>query len=968
MAAAVRRWLAPAPLTALAVAVLAVLPALLVPGILATRAGGDSPFLLQRVQQMAVTLAAGHVPPRWMPDGAYGLGYPFWNFYAPLVYLYAGLVALLGGGVVGAIKVAVLACFLAAAAGMYRLGERLWGSAGAALVASAAYTLAPYHLVNLYVRGDALAELAAYAVFPWLLVAIDHARRRRSAGSIAGVAVACAALALAHNVSAVLFVPVALLFLVWPRERGPGASRLAGSEHDPRGRPPGPEPVDWARVPWARRPAAWTLAALDWVEWRAWRRWRSLRGRGLLAAVAGLALGLALAAWFWVPALAERGQVQLAANTTGYFNYAGHFRGLDAVDVRPVFDYTVNAGRQPWRVGLAQLALAALGTVLAWRRGRRREAGLWLVVGFGALVMITPLSRPLWAALPLLPFVQFPWRWLSVVAFATSLLAAPVGAGRWWRAALAVAVLALATLPGLTVETLSVRAVDRADIQSFEVFSNNLGTTVRSEYLPTAVQPRPASSVDVVQGREGVPRAQAGIASVTLLRSGPTFQEWQVDVAGDQPATVAFPTLWFPGWLATLQREPRAAPVLGAGPDGKPIPTPAAQPDQARTVTRATGVVPGSGWQRLELAPGRYLLRLDLGRSDVRAMAEGLSLAALLLVLALLLVNRRRDWRALAAWLLVGLIGSVLLARLLPVGADRGPVTQDRVRSAWPHANPAGLYFGEAHLTGAHPSAETVAAGQDLGVDLSWAAAPEEYAVDLALVSPAEPVYGVPDIRAQAEGNLVEGDDRLTLAVPADATDGLYYVRMRVRSGDKVLPAESADGFSLASLLRREPVRFQLGDVYLGPVRVRSTDTGGAVTATPLARMGDVSLLKVATEQEGRRLRVDMTWQADKLQAVEYKTSVRLLNAAGKVVAQDDQLPLYGYFPATAWPAGQPWDDRRWLDLPDGLAPGNGYTAEVVLYTELPAQELGSARVPGVAISAQPPTPSPSPHPVKGTD
>jgi hypothetical protein len=44
------------------------------PGIVNTRGGGDSPFLLQRLHQMTVNLRVGVFPVRWMPDAAYGLG------------------------------------------------------------------------------------------------------------------------------------------------------------------------------------------------------------------------------------------------------------------------------------------------------------------------------------------------------------------------------------------------------------------------------------------------------------------------------------------------------------------------------------------------------------------------------------------------------------------------------------------------------------------------------------------------------------------------------------------------------------------------------------------------------------------------------------------------------------------------------------------------------------------------------
>jgi len=371
---------------ALAVAAAAVAPALAVHGIVATRAGGDSPFLLQRVHQISVALAAGHFPPRWMPDAAYGLGYPFWNYYAPLAYLAAGLLAVFTGSIVGSIKVATLVAFLLAAAGAYRLGRETWSSSGSGLLAAVAYTVAPYHLVNVYVRGDALAELAAYAVYPWLLVALDRARERRTAGAVAGLALAFAALLVSHNIGALLFLPVVAAYCVWrmaPSPDWPALWRRMAPLPTPPDRSDGPAAAgrgreytaDWRRVPQGvpvsqlvtvrgplSAPAAWTLRCLLALEHRLWPLQRVWPGRGAVAVGVGLALGTLLAAWFWAPALLERDAVQLEQNLTGFFNYAGHFRGLDLVDLSLPFDYSMGEGGcTPCRTGLVQLLVAALG-------------------------------------------------------------------------------------------------------------------------------------------------------------------------------------------------------------------------------------------------------------------------------------------------------------------------------------------------------------------------------------------------------------------------------------------------------------------------------------------------------------------------------------------------------------------------------------------------------------------------------
>lgn len=1005
-----------APWLALLVAIAAVFPALALPGLPATHAAGDSPFLLQRVHQMAAALIAGHFPPRWMPDAAYGLGYPFWSFYSPLAYLVAGALVVLGGNsYVGAIKVTWLLCFAGAGAGAYRLGRTTWGGTGAGLLASAAYTFAPYHMVNVYVRGDALAELAAYALLPWVLVAVDRVVDRPTAGAVAKLATALALLLVSHNVSALLGTPLILAYAIWrlaiwrsgsppagragaaarPGELGPPAgwdgsgdpTRLAtaaGAAGPAEPRPAGhrrPPPAIAARdaVPpsrgWLRPPALALRAALV-IEHRLWARQPRGRRRAAVGLGLGLALGGLLAAWFVLPAaFLERDVVQLEHNLTGYFHYANHFRGRDLVDLRPWFDYAVDdVTGAPTRMGLAQLVLALLGAAVALRGprpargaadGPDRRAGappiaasspawrlpemFWLAVAVVTTVMITPLSRPLWDHVPLLPFAQFPWRWLGVQALALALLAGPLArlGGATARGALmggmavlaGVAALAAAAMAALPLETLAVDNVTRADLTAFEVFTGNIGSTVRAEYLPAAAAPRPMSSVDAALGHDGGPRVIEGsgaIESATLISRDAARQEWQVRLRGEDRAVVAFPTLWFPGWTAAVD-------------DGPPRPTEA---------------LAGSGWLTMVLEPGacagQCIIHLALGRSDARALAEALSLVAGLVLLGLLVLDRRWRWGRMAASALVSGLLLVLLTRAMPVGVIRGPVTLDTLRAPYPHANPAGIRFGAARLVNARLTPRTgsgniedlnaaterqLDAGDTLMVNLNWSRAPASLRVKASLVSPAEPVFGVPDVVESAE-QAASATESLELAVPEDVPNGLYFIRLDVaQDGEPVAPRSTSGR--------------DLGVVYLNPVRVRARPAGVPPGPEIAGIMGDITLQAMtaeAVEVDHRDwLAVRMTWRTDKPLAVDYMTSVRLLDARGEPVRdadgqpiQEDKPPRYGFVPTTAWKAGEPVADRRWLALPANLAERGDYIVQVVVYDGGSMKELGSAQVTGV--------------------
>jgi len=942
---------------ALVLALVAVLPELAAPGIVSTRAAGDSPFLLQRVHQMAVALADGHFPPRWMPDAAFGLGYPFWNYYAPLAWLVAGGLAALGGGVIGAIKVTTAIAFLAAAAGAWRLARDTWGGTAAPLLTSAAYTFAPYHLINTYVRGDALSELVAYAAVPWALVAIGAAARSPSLRAIVRLSVAVAAVLLSHNITALLAAPVLAAHAAFStlagrgrhgllaRSAGASSSLLAPPRSDPE---PSRAPTGWRRAPWMLQ------VALERLEWRMWPWLRRAPSPAVVIAI-GAVLGAALAAWFWIPALAERGYVQLAASTQGYFDFRNHFVGRDLIDWGTAFDHGAE-DRAPARLGLLQLLLATGGLSAALvRPGRRREAFFWTSVGAVGIFMVTPASQAVWTAVPLLHYAQFPWRWLTLVGLATAMLAGPLApaAARWsglrWSggpiALLGAAALAWSGMIGLDVEPLAVPGseVRTEDLAFFEQLSGNLGSTVRSEYLPAAVVPAPRGSSITMYGTAPEPRAVEGsLMAAARLSKSTAYERWRVSVGDDRPASIAFPTYWFPGWTAAVDGDP----------------------------PRAARARPGSGWLVVDVPPGEHTVKLDLMRSGWRAAAEVVALLALGAVAALwsLAAPARAALRLFAAALLIAI--SVLAARSMPTGSSIGPMGVDWSRAPYPHSRPDGIPFGDVVLSDARlegpgaglaGAARTVypeiRAGETLRVSLDWTGEVEArrlMRIEAALVSPlaAVPDLAAPDVYARAEERPGRTGG-LELEVPAEAPPGLYLVRLRARRADGApVPATSPNGHPI-------------GSYYLGPVRVTAgTFSAAGEGGVPLIEAAGLRLLDVdvrryagdawsGDEIDGDQrtlLEVRMTWIADEAVSLDYKTSVRLVDpreGAG-TVAQIDRVPQYGILPPTAWRPGAVIVERRWLEPPEeeDRPALEHHRLEIVLYEgHGDLREVGSARV-----------------------
>jgi hypothetical protein len=469
--------------------------------------GHDALEYLPRTIEFQRALSAGQLLPRWAPDLSGGYGQPFFNFNPPLFYYAATAFHALGFSFVAAQNLAIFALLWLAGLGMYALAADLYGRHGG-LVAATAYLYAPYLLVTLYVRA-ALADFAAFAFIPlaiWGLHRFAHGGRPVFAW-IGALAVAL--LMLSSNTVALIACPVLALLVVWQAYAG----------------------------------RSWPML---------------LRGVGCLLA------GLGLSAFFWLPALVERDFVHTARLLEGYLNYRNHFVYPLQLLFSP-WGYGLSlpgpGDGMSFEIGYVQLGLAVAGLVVLWyiRRAGGRQAqllGFALTLLVAAAFFASTLSQFLWDGLPLLQYLEFPWRFLSLAAVGAALVSGSlfllVGTDRPrlanGLAALLIAGLFLSNFVHAQPAGFYNVVDDNYSPQS--IAAGRISVTTAEEYEPVWVVERPqAPAAEPLTFREG-----AGRALVTWL--SPTYREFQIQVG--QSARLRLNTFYFPGWTLTVDSGGRA--------------------------------------------------------------------------------------------------------------------------------------------------------------------------------------------------------------------------------------------------------------------------------------------------------------------------------------------------------------------------------------------------------------------------
>ncbi|HEY1901273.1 MAG TPA: 6-pyruvoyl-tetrahydropterin synthase-related protein [Terracidiphilus sp.] len=351
----------------------------------------------------------GIVYPQWTHSPNYGAGEPRFIFYPPFTWM---LGAALGLALPWHLVPIVLTFLLLAATGLATraLALRALPDAPATLAGCAAL-FSGYALFTAYERS-AFGELAGFWI-PLLLLLI--LRNRNPSGSL---------VRRTFDGSA---VPLALV--------------LAGA---------------WLSNAPLGVMASYLLAAVALTVALLGRSWAPI----LRAAIAAAA-GLALSAFYLVPAAFEQRWVDIrqATDDPGLKIENSFLFGHPAGALLELHDIELT---RVSLIAVTMVAVAVAGLAVAWRRkSLPADRRWWIPLAFiplAVFVLQLPVSLPIWNLLPKLRFLQFPWRWLVVLEAPMAIFFAAAvwpraKARRWLRvsvpAACAAAFLASTAIAGV---------------------------------------------------------------------------------------------------------------------------------------------------------------------------------------------------------------------------------------------------------------------------------------------------------------------------------------------------------------------------------------------------------------------------------------------------------------------------------------------------------------------------------------
>jgi len=468
--------------------------------------GHDAIFELVRVAEFRSSLVNGQFPPYWGANLYGGHGSPIFLFHPPLYLLVSVLFSVVTGSIASGIIVAMIAFTLVGIFGIKLVLQEALGRQR--LECEAASRIAAYFLIlNPYLLGDkflrnANSEYAALCISPLAIYGLLILGRKRLVGGLI-LAAGLALTIMAHNITALVvtaLISMAALFLYFPVKN---------------------------ISPW-------------------------------MVVIGGIALGLALAAFYWVPALYYLSMIRGDQMTTGRFDFRSQFQPLGYL-----FGYS-----KFFSTGLLVPYVILKSLRIVFDRDRKEFVNTRLLYfAFGCSLLFvflqTRASMPIWETVPYMPFFEFPWRMMGPLAVVTSIVAGFTFAILWTgESRKSIIIREFLTLLLCTINAVPHLSATRAlpnqipaqlaiILKPETIRDAGLSATVSDEYLPRFADPSDWWSKRFKVGP--VVRTLPEIEVKVLKDTGTKII---LETNSPRPARLELKRWFFPGWRCTVNGKP----------------------------------------------------------------------------------------------------------------------------------------------------------------------------------------------------------------------------------------------------------------------------------------------------------------------------------------------------------------------------------------------------------------------------
>lgn len=173
----------------------------------------DGGVQIPRMAAFYTALKDGHIPVRWAGNLNYGYGLPLFNFIYHTPFFISSFLIWLGIGLIDSFKLLLLISFLLSGIFMFLFSSVFFKDTKTALFVTMLYQFAPYRLVEILTRGS-IGGIYAYTFLPLMLWCIVLVWNKATIYRILGIIIAGGLLILSHNALALLFFFCVVLFIL----------------------------------------------------------------------------------------------------------------------------------------------------------------------------------------------------------------------------------------------------------------------------------------------------------------------------------------------------------------------------------------------------------------------------------------------------------------------------------------------------------------------------------------------------------------------------------------------------------------------------------------------------------------------------------------------------------------------------------------------------------------------------------